>query len=224
MLVYFAAAYSSDRHRQLHPHYYYVNYQETSPSQRYFHPESIQRQENPRRYPSRSPSAGNSDNNSRLNNILWTMAETGLAPLRKSDVTKHQSLVFRLSSSSSVEGAGLAEPRSRSSGRKPSDSEVNKKPSNGGLPWFFNLAGSPGSPGKDGRDGPTGPMGPLGVQGMQGIAGVHGHTGMQGVQGSPGPQGSQGPPGLPGMPGNSILEFCLYYQFILNYVVVILIM
>ncbi len=223
MLVYFAAAFSSGRHRQLHPHYYYVNYQETSPSQRYFHPESIQREEfYPRRFPSRSPSAVNSD--SRLNKILLTMAETGLAPLRKSDVTKHQSLVFQLSSSSSVEGAGLAEPRSRSSGRKPSDSEVNKKPSNGGLPWFFNFAGSPGSPGKDGRDGPTGSMGPLGVQGMQGIAGVHGLTGIQGVQGSPGPQGSQGPPGLPGMPGNLILEFCPYHQFIFNDVVVILIM
>jgi hypothetical protein len=220
VLVYFAAAYSSDRHRQLHPHYYYVNYQETLPSQRYFHPESIQRQENPRRYPSRSPSTGNSD--SQLNNILLTMAETGLAPLRKSDVTKHQSLVFQ--SSSSVKGAGLAEPRSGSSGRKPSDSEVNKKPSNGGLPWFFNLAGSPGSPGKDGRDGQSGPLGPLGVQGMQGISGVHGLTGMQGVQGSPGPQGSQGPPGLPGMPGNLILEFCPYYQFILIVVVVVLIM
>ena len=217
-MVYFAAAYSSDRHRQLHPHYYYSNYQQPSPSERYFHPESIQRQGYPRRYPSRSsPSAGNSDNNSRLNNILLTMAETGLAPLRKSDVTKHQ-----LSSSSSVEGAGLAEPRSGSGGRKPSDSEVNKKPSNGGLPWFFNLAGPPGSPGKDGRDGQSGPLGPLGVQGMQGIAGVYGGTGMQGVQGSPGPQGSQGPPGLPGMPGNLILD-CVLIQFILNDFVVVLI-
>jgi hypothetical protein len=136
------------------------------------------------------------------------MAETGLAPLRQNDVTKSQSLVFRLSSSSSVEGAGLAESRSGSSRRKPSDSEVNKKPSNGGLPWFFNLAGPPGSPGKDGRDGPIGLMGPLGIQGMQDISGVYGHTGMQGVQGSSGPQGSQGPPGLPGMPGNLIIEFC----------------
>ena len=150
------------------------------------------------------------------------MAETGLAPLRKSDVTKSQSLVFRLSSSSSVEGAGLAESRSGSSGRKPSESEVNKKPSNVGLPWFFNLAGPPGSPGKDGRDGQSGPLGPLGVQGMQGIAGVYGGTGMQGVQGSPGPQGSQGPPGLPGMPGNLILD-CVLIQFILNDFVVVLI-
>jgi hypothetical protein len=127
------------------------------------------------------------------------MAETGLAPLRKSDLSS-QNLFFPSGSSA---GAGVAEARrpGGSSGRIPNDGDGNKKPNNGMLPWFFNLAGPAGAPGNDGRDGPQGPMGPLGAQGMQGITGVHGLTGMQGVQGSPGPQGSQGPPGIPGIPG-----------------------
>jgi hypothetical protein len=187
----------------LYPHNYYPHYQ----NRRYFHPESIQHQP---RYPSRKPSAHKSDNNSRLDKILWTMAETGLAPLRKSDLSS-QNLFFPSGSSA---GAGVAEARrpGGSSGRIPNDGDGNnKKPNNGMLPWFFNLAGPAGAPGNDGRDGPQGPMGPLGAQGMQGITGVHGLTGMQGVQGSPGPQGSQGPPGIPGIPGIGLMQKSLKF-------------
>lgn len=83
---------------------------------------------------------------------------------------------------------------------------------------LFIFQGTPGWMDNSAILGLPGPKGPDGSPGDDGLPGEKGEIGPMGPQGSPGDPGKDGYPGLPGP------QVFYYFEFIRNYIIVILLL